>query len=61
MSDSSWSPSDMEYFTFFNKYHLILVPDDLKVHLFVLWFDYYSSGFLLAWKKYSDMFLQYTQ
>ena len=33
---------------FFIKYHLILVPDDLKVHLFVLLFDYYSSGFLLA-------------
>ena len=42
---------------FFIKYHLILVPDDLKVHLFVLLFDYYSSGFLLAWKKYNDIFL----
>ena len=42
---------------FFINYHLIFVPDDLKVHLFVLLFDYCSSGFLLAWKKYSDMFL----
>ena len=33
---------------FFIKYHLIFVPDDLKVHLFVLLFDYYSSGHLLA-------------